>query len=94
VWLFLEDIPALPTSRKFTKKKCKTGGRNIKIQKIIAFDKHLPELFFVVHFHSHESLFFTLKNYLIADLNLFDDVFKVLKNNETVDCRQTCLNCF
>jgi len=35
--------------------------KNLKIEKIIAFDKHLPELFFVFYFHNNKSLFLTLK---------------------------------
>jgi len=29
--------------------KFKTGVKNLKIEKIIAFDNHLPELFFVIY---------------------------------------------
>ena len=34
-------------------KKFKTGVQNLKIEKVIAFDKHVPELFFVFYFHNN-----------------------------------------
>jgi len=58
---------------------------------------YLHELFFVFYFHFSENLFLTLKNNEVADLTHFlqnSAVFKVFENTETVDCRQTFLNCF
>jgi len=40
VSFLLRDIPALPFIQKF-----RAGVKNLKIKKIIAFKKHLPELF-------------------------------------------------
>jgi len=77
--------------------KFKTRVKNLKIEKIIAFDKYLLELFFAFYFHLSKNLFLTLKNNEVADLTHFPtkcDVFKIFKNNKTVDCRQTFPNCF
>jgi len=77
--------------------KFKTRVKNLKVEKIIAFDKYLHELFFAFYFHLSKNLFLTLKNNEVADLTHFSTkygCFKVFKNNETVDCRQTFLNCF
>jgi len=49
--------------------KFKTRGKNLEIEKIIALDKNLEELFFVFYSHSNESLFLTLK--IIKLLTLF-----------------------
>jgi len=49
-------------------KKIKTRVKNLKIEKIIAFDKYLPELFFAIYFHLSKNLFLTLKNNEVADL--------------------------
>jgi len=54
--------------------KIKTHVKNLKIEEIIAFDKYLHELFFVIFFHLSRNLFLALrphvgvkglKNYLI-----------------------------
>jgi len=45
--------------------------KNLKIEKIIAFDKYLNELFFVFYFHLSKKLFLTLKNNEVADLTHF-----------------------
>ena len=77
--------------------KFKTHIKNLKIGKIFAFDKYLHELFFSFYFHHSKKLFLTLKINEVADLTHFLQnaaVFKVYKNNETVDCRQTFLNSF
>jgi len=55
-----KDIPALPTSQ-VPIEKFKTRVKNLKIEKIIAFDKNLHELFFAFYFHPSKNLFFTLK---------------------------------
>jgi len=55
------------------------------------------ELFFGIYFYHNKNFFLTLKNNEVADLTLFSKnaaVFKVFKINETVNCRQTFLNCF
>jgi len=72
--------------------KCKTRVKNLKIQKVIAFDKYLHELlFFPFYLHLSKNLFLPLKNNEVADLTYTflqnAAVFKVFKNNETVDCR-------
>jgi len=45
--------------------------KNLKIEKIIAFDKYLHELFFGFYFHLTKYLFLTLKNNEVADLTHF-----------------------
>jgi len=77
-------------------KKFKTRVKNLKIEKIIAFDKYLHELFFAFYFHLRKNLFLTFKNNEVADLTHFfkSGCLKVFKNNDTVDCLQTSLNCF
>ena len=55
-----KDIPALPTIVKLIE-KFKTRVKNLKIEKIIAFDKYLHELFFAFNFHLSKNLFLTLK---------------------------------
>jgi len=79
-------------------KKFKTRVKNPKLEKIIAFDKYCYELFFAFYFHHSKNLILTLKNNEVADLTrtflLNADVLKVFKSKETVDCRQTFLNCF
>jgi len=49
----------------------KTRVKNLKIEKIIAFDKYLHELIFAFYFHLGENLFLTLKNNEVADLTHF-----------------------
>jgi len=44
-------------------KKLKTGVNNLEMERIVAFDQHLPELFSVLYFHINKSLFLTLKNH-------------------------------
>jgi len=51
--------------------KFKPRVKNLKIKKIIAFDKYLPELFFAFYFHLSKSLFLTLKNNEVADFTHF-----------------------
>jgi len=51
--------------------KFKTRVKNLKIEKIIAFDKYLHELFFAFYFHLCKHLFLTLKNNEVADLTHF-----------------------
>jgi len=51
--------------------KFKTRVKNLKIKKIIAFDKYLHELFFAIYFHLSKNLFLTLKNNKVADLTHF-----------------------
>jgi len=41
------------------------------MEKIIAFDKYLHELFFAFHFHLSKKLFLTFKNNEVADLTHF-----------------------
>jgi len=55
---------------KFTE-KFKTRVKNLKIEKIIAFDKYLHELYFAFYFHLSKYLFLTLKNNEVADLTHF-----------------------
>jgi len=45
--------------------------KNLKNEKIIAFDKYLHELFFAIYFHLSKDLFLTLKNSKVADLTHF-----------------------
>jgi len=51
--------------------KFKTRVKSLKIEKIVAFDKYLRELFFVFNFHLSKNLFLTLKNNEVADLTHF-----------------------
>jgi len=51
--------------------KFKTRVKNLKIEKIIAFDKYLHELSFAFYFHLSKKLFLTLKNNEVADLTHF-----------------------
>jgi len=46
--------------------KFKTRFKNLKIEKIIAFEKNLHELFFVFYLNLSENLFLTLKNNEVA----------------------------
>jgi len=57
-------------------KKFKTRFKNLKIQKIIAFDKYLHELFFALYFHLIKNLFLTLKNNEVADLTHFSTNYR------------------
>ena len=41
--------------------KFKTRVKNLKIEKMIAFDKYLHGLFFAFYFHLSKNLFLTLK---------------------------------
>jgi len=50
--------------------KFKTRVKNLKLEKIIAFDKYLHKLFFAFYFHLSKNLFLTLKN-KVADSTLF-----------------------
>jgi len=56
----IKDIPAFRLV-KFIE-KFKTRDKNLKIEKIIAFDKYLHELFFAFYIHLSKNLFLTLKN--------------------------------
>jgi len=74
--------------------KFKTRVKNLKIEKMITFDKYLHELFFAIYFHLSKNLFLTLKKMkLLIWLTFLQNaaVFKVFKINETVYCRQTFL---
>jgi len=51
--------------------KFKRRVKNPKIEKIIAFDKYLHELFFAFYFHVSKNLFLTLNNNGVADLTHF-----------------------
>jgi len=51
--------------------KFKKRGKNLKIEKIIVFDKYLHELFCAFYFHLSKNLFLTLKNNEVADLSHF-----------------------
>jgi len=60
--------------------KFKTRVKNLKIKKIIAFNKYLHELFFAFYFHLSKNLFLALKNNQVADLtDFYAAVFKFLK---------------
>jgi len=48
----LKVIPALPRLVKCIQ-KFKTGDENLNIEKTIAFDKHVTELFFVFYVHNN-----------------------------------------
>jgi len=48
-------IPALLTSQIY--RKFKTGVKILKIEKVIAFDKYLHELFFAFYFHLSKIYF-------------------------------------
>jgi len=65
----IKDIPALPTSKVI--EKFKTRVKNLKIEKIIAFDKNLHELLFTIYFYLSKNLFLTLKNNAVPDLTHF-----------------------
>jgi len=51
--------------------KLKTRVKNLKIEKIIAFDKYLHELLFAFYFHFRKKLFLSLKNNEVANLTQF-----------------------
>jgi len=59
-------IPALLTSQVY--RKIQNVCKNLKLEKNIAFDKYLHELFFAICFHLSKKLFLTLKNNEVADL--------------------------
>jgi len=65
----ITDNSALPTSKSI--EKFQTRVKNQKIEKIIAFDKYLPELFFAFYFHLSKNVFLALKNNEVADLTHF-----------------------
>jgi len=67
-FFLLKDIPALLTSQVYRKIQ---NVKNLKIEKIVAFDKYLHELFFAFYFHLSKNLFLTLKNNEVADLTHF-----------------------
>jgi len=67
---YLKGIPALPTSQVYRKIQ-NARVKNLEIEKIIAFDKYLHELFFAFYFHLGKKLFLTLKNNEVADLTHF-----------------------
>jgi len=48
--------------------KFKTRVKNLKIEKIIAFEKYLHELFFAFYFYLSKNVYLTLKNNEVADL--------------------------
>jgi len=77
--------------------KFKTRVKNLIIEKIIAFDKYLYELFFAFYFHLSIKFISYVKKImkLLIRFTFLQNaaVFKVFINNETVDCRQTFLNC-
>jgi len=61
-------IPKCPGLRIFQRfrlvkfiKKFKTRVKNLKIEKIIAFNKYLHELFFAFYFHPSKNLFCYVK---------------------------------
>lgn len=75
----VKDIRALPSS-DVHKKKIKTGVNNLKIEKISAFERHFPKLFFVFSFHNNlESLFLPLKDHEVVDLTHFSAKYSCLK---------------
>jgi len=51
--------------------KFKTRVKNLKIEKIMAFDKYLHELFFAFYFYLSKNLYLTSKNNEVADLTHF-----------------------
>jgi len=51
--------------------KFQTRVKNLELEKIIAFDKYLHELFFAFYFHLSKYLFLMLKNNEVADLTHF-----------------------
>ena len=73
--LFVKKIVGLRIFQPFRPvkfiEKFKSRVKNLKIEKIIAFDKNLHELFFDSYFHLSKNLFLTLKNNEVADLTHF-----------------------
>jgi len=74
----IERAPTAPPSRIFQRfllvtfiEKLKTRVENLKIEKIIAFDKYIHELFFAFYYHLSKNLFLTIKNYEVTDLTHF-----------------------
>ena len=63
--------------------KFKTRVKNLKIEKMIAFDNLHELLFFAFYFHLSKNLFLTLKNNEVADFTHFSTkcscFFKSLK---------------
>jgi len=59
--------------------KFKTRVKNLKIEKIIAFDKYLHERFFTVYFHLSKDSFLTLENNKVADLTTIDYILLFYK---------------
>jgi len=51
--------------------KFKTRVKNLKIEKIISFDKYSPKLFFAFYFHLSKTVCLTSKNYEVAGLTHF-----------------------
>jgi len=51
--------------------KFKTRVKNLEIEKIIAIDKYLHEVFFAFYFNLSKNLFLTLKSNEVADLTHF-----------------------
>jgi len=77
-------------------KKFKTFVKNLNIEDIVAFDKYLQELFFAIYFHLSRNFLRWKVRKLLIWLTFVQSaaVFEVFKNFETVDCLQSCLNCF
>jgi len=69
MYSFWETLKILQRFRlvKFTV-KFKTRVKNLKLEKIVAFEKYLHKLFFAFNFHLSKNLFVTLKNNEVADL--------------------------
>ena len=95
----LKDIPALPTSQVYQKiqnasKKSK-NWENCRFLPSIYASCFSHFIFTSVKISTNGSSYRRLMKLLIWLTFLQNAaVFKVFKNNETVDCRQTFLNCF
>jgi len=61
-------------------KKIKTRVKNLKIEKIIAFDKYEHEPFIAFYFHLSKHLFLTLKNNEVVDLANFSTKYGCFKS--------------
>jgi len=60
--------------------KFKTRDKNLKFEKIVAFDKYLHELLFAIYFYLSKNLFLTLKNNEVADLTHFSTKYGCFKS--------------
>jgi len=92
----LKDIPALPTNqvdRKIQKSVLKIWKLR-KLSHLTSIYTSCSSLFIFTSVNIYFLRWKIMKSLIWLTFLQNAAVFKVFKNNETVDCRQTFLNCF